>query len=165
MTANNFQVGGTHYKEMALEHWDVVALDNLDYFQGCITKYVMRWRGKNGIQDLEKAKHYLDKYIEIEALRKDGKLTIGILMAAIKKLEELDRKMQQEEQKDHASSLSTDGDRVVSLSVELPRRACPQCLNVLPTHAIGCSLAIGRGAACELCGGLENHRPTCPQQR
>lgn len=105
MTANNFQVGGVHYKDMPLEHWDIVAIENLDYFQGQITKYVMRWRGKNGIEDLKKAKHFLDKYIEVEQLRKDGKLTTSILAAAIAKLEQLAAK---EEQSDHKASIRSE---------------------------------------------------------
>jgi hypothetical protein len=65
-TANDRQVGGDHYLVTGeLQHWDMVAKFHLDYFQGQITKYVMRWRNKNGIQDLEKAKHFLEKYIEI----------------------------------------------------------------------------------------------------
>jgi hypothetical protein len=36
----------------------------LDYFQGQITKYLFRWRQKGGVRDLEKARHFLDKYIE-----------------------------------------------------------------------------------------------------
>lgn len=65
--ANDRQVGGDHYKkagETGEEHWDRVSRLGLDYFQGCITKYVERWRDKGGVQDLEKARHYLDKYIE-----------------------------------------------------------------------------------------------------
>lgn len=68
-SANSVQVGGSHYKKMPLEHWDLVALAGLDYYQGNITKYVMRWRDKGGIEDLKKARHYLDKYIELEELR------------------------------------------------------------------------------------------------
>ena len=68
--ANTRQVGGNHYhKEGAVQHWDIVAQHNLDYFQGQITKYVMRWRDKNGLQDLEKARHFLDKYIELQSLK------------------------------------------------------------------------------------------------
>lgn len=74
MTANDRQVGGSHYKkEGAVEHWDIVDQWGLDYFQGQITKYVMRWRDKNGLQDLEKARHFLEKYIELEA----EKITLG----------------------------------------------------------------------------------------
>lgn len=64
--ANEVQVGGNHYKTNGEEHWDRVDRLQLDYFQGQITKYVERWRKKNGIQDLEKAQHFLQKYIELE---------------------------------------------------------------------------------------------------
>lgn len=64
--ANESQVGGTHYQtEFGRQHWDVVADFGLDYFQGQITRYLFRWRKKNGIEDLKKARHFLDKYIEL----------------------------------------------------------------------------------------------------
>lgn len=63
--ANSRQVGGSHYKVGGEEHWDRVARLGLDYFQGQVTKYVERWKLKNGVQDLEKARHFLDKYIEL----------------------------------------------------------------------------------------------------
>lgn len=63
--ANETAVGGTHYKGQRLEHWDytVRALNNR-YLEGNITKYVLRHRSKNGLQDLEKAQHYLTKLQE-----------------------------------------------------------------------------------------------------
>lgn len=67
--ANEVQIGGSHYKAHGsadMQHWDVVKIFNLDYFQGNITKYVFRWRDKKGIEDLKKARHYLDKYIEMQ---------------------------------------------------------------------------------------------------
>jgi len=70
--SNARQVGGSHYGLSYFQHWDMVALFDLDYFQGQITKYIMRWRAKNGIEDLEKAQHYLEKYIEIERARTQG---------------------------------------------------------------------------------------------
>lgn len=73
MVANERQVGGEHYKTNPgiVEHWDIVAQHGLDYFQGQITKYVMRWRFKGGVQDLEKARHFLDKYIELQKPQED----------------------------------------------------------------------------------------------
>ena len=62
--ANKTQVAGSHYQSK-MQHWDIVAEHQLDYFQGQITKYVMRWKLKNGVQDLEKAQHFLAKYIEL----------------------------------------------------------------------------------------------------
>lgn len=66
--ANETQVGGTHYKrdDNGEEHWDRVNRLGLDYFQGQITKYVERWKLKNGLEDLNKARHFLDKYIELQ---------------------------------------------------------------------------------------------------
>lgn len=65
--ANDRQVGGDHYRLQgaAFQHWDMVAHFDLDYFQGQITRYLFRWRDKNGVEDLKKARHYLDKYIEL----------------------------------------------------------------------------------------------------
>jgi hypothetical protein len=87
LRANATQVGGNHYKSKELEHWDLAAIYSWDYFQGQITKYVMRWRDKNGLVDLQKAQHVIAKYIEIETLRAEGKLTHRLLMDAIEKIE------------------------------------------------------------------------------
>lgn len=68
MGANGRQVGGKHYRKQSksgTQHWDMVWDFNLDYFQGQITLYVMRWRQKGGVEDLEKALHFLEKYIEL----------------------------------------------------------------------------------------------------
>ena len=64
MSANDRQVAGSHYKS-ALQHWDYVvqALKNR-YLEGQLTKYVFRWRKKNGLQDLMKAQHYAQKLLE-----------------------------------------------------------------------------------------------------
>lgn len=71
--ANDRQVGGDHYKTPhGRQHWDVVHEFKLDYFQGQITRYLFRWRRKGGIEDLRKARHFLDKYIEL-AEREEGK--------------------------------------------------------------------------------------------
>ena len=48
-----------------IEKWDYIAAHNLDFFEGNIIKYVTRHKSKNGLEDLEKAKVYLDKLISI----------------------------------------------------------------------------------------------------
>lgn len=58
--ANARQVGGDHYKT-PYEHWDFVPKVGLGYLAGCASKYLVRWRKKNGKQDLEKCLHYLEK--------------------------------------------------------------------------------------------------------
>jgi len=69
--ANERQVGGAHYRT-SMQHWDYVWVNDLDYFQGQITKYVSRWKKKGGLQDLEKAKHFLDKYMELIRKEHEG---------------------------------------------------------------------------------------------
>lgn len=75
MSANERQVGGSHYKTdgEGEEHWDRVIRLKLNYLEGNITKYIERARKKNGLQDILKAKHYLEKLIEeVEAGRIEG---------------------------------------------------------------------------------------------
>lgn len=70
--ANSRQEGGSHYRKVPGEqHWDrLVRLFGLPaarcYFIGNITSYVERYQDKNGIEDLKKARHYIDKLIELE---------------------------------------------------------------------------------------------------
>ena len=54
------QIGGTHYKGLKIEPVELWAALDLNAFQGSIIKYVMRYKDKNGKQDLLKAKHYID---------------------------------------------------------------------------------------------------------
>ena len=65
--ANTKQVAGDHYRseDSTYQHWDLVADTGMGYFEGQITKYVARWRKKNGKQDLEKALHYAQKMQEL----------------------------------------------------------------------------------------------------
>ena len=63
--ANNKQVGGVHYKTKDIQPWDAIHEWGLGFFSGNVVKYVARHREKNGIEDLKKARHYLDKLIEI----------------------------------------------------------------------------------------------------
>lgn len=59
--ANERQVVGTHYGKVIYQHWDFATDVNLHYLVGCASKYVLRHQDKNGIQDLEKCLHYLQK--------------------------------------------------------------------------------------------------------
>jgi hypothetical protein len=69
LKANDVQVAGTHYKSKAVQPWDYIVANNLGYLEGNIVKYVSRWKDKGGVDDLRKARHYLDKLIEVQ----DGK--------------------------------------------------------------------------------------------
>lgn len=63
--ANQRQVNGDHYK-LPIEPWDYVIANDLGYLEGNIVKYISRYKKKNGLQDLQKALHYLEKLIEVE---------------------------------------------------------------------------------------------------
>lgn len=70
MKANDTQVGGSHYKNMRVEPWDIVDSWSLEqaigFYRGNAVKYMMRMGTKDErVQELKKARHYLDKLIEI----------------------------------------------------------------------------------------------------
>ena len=56
------QEGGDHY-QAEYQHWDFVLEAEIGYLAGNATKYISRWRKKNGVQDLLKALSYIDKMI------------------------------------------------------------------------------------------------------
>lgn len=62
----NKQVGGSHYKDQAIQPVEYIHANKVGYFEGNVIKYVTRWRNKNGLADLEKAKHYIELLIELE---------------------------------------------------------------------------------------------------
>lgn len=62
--AGSKQVGGTHYSDMAIQPIDYITKNGLGYIEGNIIKYISRYRSKNGLEDLKKARHYIDMLIE-----------------------------------------------------------------------------------------------------
>lgn len=60
------QVGGNHYTTLDIQPWEVIERNKLGFFEGNALKYILRFRAKGGVEDLEKARHYLDKLIEME---------------------------------------------------------------------------------------------------
>lgn len=72
-SALDTQIGGDHYKGMAIQPMEYSMANGLDACQHTIIKYVSRFRLKGGIHDLEKARHTLDMLIEFEKkLLNDG---------------------------------------------------------------------------------------------
>lgn len=67
------QVGGDHYAKCAIQPIDYIMANGLDYLQGNVIKYVTRYRNKNGVEDLEKAAHYLRIMIEREKQKYEAK--------------------------------------------------------------------------------------------
>jgi hypothetical protein len=62
------QVGGDHYKSLAIQPIEYITKNNLPYCEANVVKYITRWRDKGGKKDLEKAKHYIDLLISLENL-------------------------------------------------------------------------------------------------
>lgn len=60
------QVGGSHYKDMVIQPIEYIVKNDIPYREANVIKYVSRWRSKNGVEDLRKARHYIDMLIESE---------------------------------------------------------------------------------------------------
>ena len=60
------QVGGGHYKDLVIQPVEYIHKNRIGFCEGSVIKYVTRWRDKGGIQDLKKAKHFIDLLIELE---------------------------------------------------------------------------------------------------
>ena len=58
------QVGGNHYKDMAIQPSEFINKNRILFAEGNAIKYICRHNNKGGKQDLEKAKHYIDMIIE-----------------------------------------------------------------------------------------------------
>jgi hypothetical protein len=56
---------GQHYKALAIEPIEYIEANKLSFHEGCVVKYVTRWRQKDGLDDLRKAKFYIERLIEM----------------------------------------------------------------------------------------------------
>lgn len=68
--ADNRQVGGDHYKTMAIEPWDIVGTwpieQQIGFYRGNALKYLMRMGTKDEHQmEIKKGMHYMQKLIEV----------------------------------------------------------------------------------------------------
>jgi Protein of unknwon function (DUF3310) len=59
------QVGGDHYVKYAIQPFDIIDCYGLNFYAGNALKYLLRYRDKGGVEDLKKARHYVDKLIEV----------------------------------------------------------------------------------------------------
>ena len=58
------QIGGGHYKTLAIQPIEFIIKNKLGFCEGNVIKYICRYRLKGGTEDLEKAKHYIDLLLE-----------------------------------------------------------------------------------------------------
>ena len=64
MSVYKKQIGGTHYKDMKIQPSQFINENKLLFAEGNAIKYICRHAAKGEVQDLEKAKHYIDMIIE-----------------------------------------------------------------------------------------------------
>lgn len=69
MSSLDKQVDGDHYKNLPIQPIEFIHANNIPFCEANAIKYLCRWRNKNGIADLEKAKHYIELLIELETRR------------------------------------------------------------------------------------------------
>lgn len=65
MKAIENQIGGGHYKNMAFQPIELITAIRCSFIQGCIIKYISRYKYKNGAQDIKKCIHYAQLAIEL----------------------------------------------------------------------------------------------------
>ena len=70
MSAFDKQVGGGHYKDMAIQPVEFIMANDLPFCEANVVKYICRWKQKGGIQDLHKVIHYVELLIEREERNK-----------------------------------------------------------------------------------------------
>ena len=58
------QIGGNHYKKYKIQPVEFIIKNNIGFVEGNIIKYILRFKDKGGIADLEKAKHYIELLID-----------------------------------------------------------------------------------------------------
>jgi hypothetical protein len=62
----NRQVAGDHYSRLKIQPLEYALENDLGVCEHAVIKYVSRWAFKGGVEDLRKARHYLDIMIERE---------------------------------------------------------------------------------------------------
>ena len=60
------QISGDHYKSLPIQPIEYIHANSIPFAEGCVIKYVSRWKSKGGIRDLEKARHFIDLLIALE---------------------------------------------------------------------------------------------------
>lgn len=77
MSANDTQIGGQHYRDKHIQPWDAMESwmtheQFVGFLRGNAIKYIARCDDKGGVEDIRKARHYLDKLIEVMTQPESG---------------------------------------------------------------------------------------------
>lgn len=73
MSASDYQVDGSHYKDMPIEPWDLMRAvmtreEFIGFLKGNVIKYSLRAGRKEGSNDAAKARHYMEKLGEVQVV-------------------------------------------------------------------------------------------------
>ena len=66
MRAKDQQIGGDHYQKHKIQPVEFIVKNNIPFCEGNAIKYLVRWKDKGGLDDLLKARHYIDLLIDEE---------------------------------------------------------------------------------------------------
>jgi hypothetical protein len=66
MSALDKQVSGSHYKDLVIQPIQFIHANNIPFMEANVIKYVCRHKTKNGLADLQKAKHYIELLMELQ---------------------------------------------------------------------------------------------------
>ena len=66
MSALNTQIAGEHYKKFVIQPIEFITINNLPFIEGNVIKYICRWKEKGGVDDLNKAIHYIELLKELK---------------------------------------------------------------------------------------------------
>lgn len=78
MKATDVQIGGNHYKDMVMQPIELITALRCSFIQGCIIKYISRYRAKNGVQDIKKCIHYAQLAIQLGDKRRCNDKTLSL---------------------------------------------------------------------------------------
>ena len=76
------QIGGSHYKDMVIQPSEFINKNKLQFAEGNAIKYICRHASKGEVQDLEKAKHYIDMIIDRDYGAQHKPLPYGFTLKA-----------------------------------------------------------------------------------
>jgi hypothetical protein len=68
------KINPDHYQLKAIPPLEYIVANNMNFMEGNVVKYVSRYQDKNGLEDLKKAKWYIEALITLEEGKQNGKL-------------------------------------------------------------------------------------------
>ena len=124
MKATETQVGGSHYRALEIQPIELIAALRCSFIQGCIIKYISRYKAKNGVEDIDKCIHYAQLAIELGDKRrcKDDTLSYSLNRYILK------NKMTMLQRRIITQAIYNNYEQVIQHCKELKRLGYPRAL-------------------------------------